>query len=199
MTEMFAAGPMRSISDSWNVLSQHFPQGVELPDGATAQAILLADGQLGVTLPTDLQELDLAHNGTGTAFVYPVDSTGDTHRIYPIEAAIGTYGAWSTLTKSLEGERRRLGKPSIPETSWWKKDWLPVTASRGADGIFVDFSSEFSGLVCQVTNCWYAGTEVTVLAKDSWTWLDQLDSRLWSEQYTFDSPCPSLSSGPMWR
>jgi cell wall assembly regulator SMI1 len=159
----------------------------------------LAEEQLGITLPADLQELYLTHNGTGTAFFYSVNSTRHSHRIYPIEAAIGTYGIWATLRKGLEDERRRLGAPSMPETSWWKKDWLPITANHGLDGIFVDLSSDLYGQVCQVTNCCTAGINVEILASDCRTWLDELACQLLSGQCKFDSPCPTLSSGPLWQ
>jgi cell wall assembly regulator SMI1 len=85
----------------------------------------------------------------------------------------------------------------IPEWPWWEKIWLPITASRGADGVFVCLSSESYGQVCQVKDCFSADLNVQIIAKDTREWLDQLASRLFSGQCRFDSPCPTLSLGPL--
>ena len=105
------------VSESWRRidawLADHAPASLAgLNPPATTDAIARTESQVGMSLPRDLRESLLCHNGEsrfGTAL--------PCSRLFPVEEIVDV--------RRMRVENWEPDDPDLDETPWWGEQWVP--------------------------------------------------------------------------
>lgn len=139
-----------SINDQWERIETAFADsGIRhaLNDPASPEAIDALEAELGLTLPDELRDSLLRHDGT---------TDGD----WPYGALLGTDGiqaeakVWRELVEDgtfddAADHDASNGQGSV-KPGWWNVGWIPLDADGGGNGSVVDTDPGENGVVGQV-------------------------------------------------
>lgn len=161
---------MREI---WNRIEQwlraNAPQVAEtLQPGATEQQIVELESLLGRTLPADLRESLLIHDGQTE---YPDVGFVDTQEFLSLERIRKEWSVWKELFESgafTESE----SEPDVGvRPDWWNPLWVPLTYDGAGNHYCIDLAPADGGSVGQLITMWHDNGARTVLAPNFRAWL----------------------------
>ena len=141
---------MTDITTQWYRIEAHFEKAGltdTLHDGASPDDIAQLERDLNLTLPTDLRDSLLRHNGSdegawpygGLLDVKGIKSETDIWRGLLDD---GTFGDRADHDASL--------RPGMTQTGWWHHGWVPLDADGGGNGHVVDTAPGENGSLGQV-------------------------------------------------
>ena len=201
------------IRTLWNVieteLDQHAPLILKsLNPGATEDLVAQLEGIVGLSLPEDMRQSLLVHDGQspkisyldGTRMKTGAVSLFETNWLLPVESIISFWTSMRDLAKGDLFDVYRCDWPGLQKDSrikhvnYWNTGWIPITDSEG-DFFCSDLAPAAMGCPGQVFHfCngdhWPRGDGVRpwlVLAPNYTTWLAMIASLLTEGRYQVDA------------
>lgn len=121
----------------------------DLNPGATPEAINQTESALGLSLPDELKESLLRHNGS-------VEGSWPKGELLSLERIEGEARVWRELladgtfndASDFDGSQ---GSNKL-KNGWWNNGWIPLDADGGGNGAFVDADPGPSGTLGQVAD-----------------------------------------------
>jgi cell wall assembly regulator SMI1 len=147
-----------------------------LPAGASPDHLRRVEAELGVTLPADVRESYLLHDGSDglwvceQGFLMPLLAPGD--------GPLGSYGVLDLWRGMLQVGEAMAGERSCPvgpvRDDWWNRLWVPVTENECGDFVCVDLAPGPGGRRGQVIEWNHEQGATRVLAGSFGGWLASL-------------------------
>lgn len=132
--------------ESW--LRQHAPSILSsLPDGASTAELRNLEGELGLSLPEDVQAHLRCHNGSGDAWLHDDDVFLSCDQI--LESWDQEVDLWD------DGNNDSSAKPSGPiKAKWFTAKWVPVLGDWSGNCVCCDLDPPLEGEYGQLIH-WY--------------------------------------------
>ncbi|WP_162271783.1 SMI1/KNR4 family protein [Gemmata sp. SH-PL17] len=174
------------IKDAWKRIARWYKVNVpadqfSLADGASAEAIAVAEAQLGLSFPQDLVASYHLHNGSNDCAVFLYG-----YAYLSLSELVQQWGFWQKIIQD-----GGLGgvEPNCPEAIkriWWNLKWIPFSHNGGGDHHCVDLDPAEGGAVGQVIQFNHEVGAHSLLGPDFGTFLRTYATDLEAGRYRFD-------------
>lgn len=201
---------MKTIAESWNAISSWAESQktgcLELPSGMDEADISQAEDSIGISLPDDVRESYLLHNGSGDL---PISSHGRLMPLSPpkglsrraqhrLRDVVGTHGRMcDMLQEGCFDDPGFAGTPSGPIcTDWWNVKWLPITWNDTGDFVCIDFAPPEGGAIGQVFAWWHEGGALHLLGGSFAEWMSAMADAFEAGRVSFNPETESVEFPP---
>lgn len=141
--------------------------GVVLPKGASEAAILDAEMELGLELPSEVRAFYLAHDGG------PKEALVCSGR--QLLSLAGIVEHWTSWKELFDEEQLDSDDEAEPDEGvqqrWWIPQWVPVTSDDAGNHEVVDLAPDDGGEVGQIVAFWHDDSSRTLEGSDFLGWL----------------------------
>jgi cell wall assembly regulator SMI1 len=134
-------------------------RGVELPPGASEDAIAAAEQALGFTLPEEVRAWYRAHDGGGDRYI------ANNRELLSLDRMVSEWKVWKDLLDQgvFEGNDHSSPGPGVQQ-KWWIPEWLPVTYDGAGNHDVIDLAPDIDGRVGQIVEFWHDDDDREVIA-----------------------------------
>lgn len=175
-----SGGP--SVAEAWKRLEAALKSRVpeirkSLKKPATEKQLATIEKKLGVTLPAEVRESYLTHNGQtddADEIVPAKDEWGEGYRLLPLAEVTPEWEQWKELLDSGEFEGQESDPPQEVRNDWWNAGWIPIASDGGGNSICVDLNPTKKGTLGQLISMSHETGDREVLAKSMAVWLADL-------------------------
>ncbi len=173
----------QTLQEIVELLREELPElGRSLNPPAAEEELLKAEQELGFSLPAELRELYLTHNGEkedgpGLFFGLPFLS---------LDAMLAEWRIWEALEEQMEGlESEHYSVPAgwIKE-QYINRGWLPIGKDRGGNNLGVDMDPDREGTAGQIINFGRDEEIKYVIARNLAHWLQFIRDMAKAGNYT---------------
>jgi cell wall assembly regulator SMI1 len=188
-----------SLENVWQRIASWYkdntPSGLPLAKGASEKQVARLEKTLEQTLPADIRESYLLHNGTGGAFLLYF---GELMTLDGIERIWQRYGEWQRTNSYGIGDDWTTRAEGPIKPYWWGPARIPLTDNGGGDPVFLDLDPAKGGRRGQLIKYSHEVGPQFVLAGSFAKWLKDIAHGLDDGKFVYDEEAETVAPPGMY-
>ncbi len=180
----------RDVSTTWkrleNWFKHHLPEAMSaLNRGASESAIFRFEEQVGVTLPPDVHQSFLIHDGERSETVCVGCIFGLS--LLSLDNAFSIWQTWNDISPNPETDRNTKSIPAgWVQPRYFHPAWIPLTDDDGGNHIAVDLAPDEHGILGQIIVFGRDDLKHFVLAPNFSVFLENIFAELANGNFVID-------------